>query len=353
MIMRILIITLHSIYNPGSALQAYGLQQFLLQEGYNAEIIDYRPMYSTIGKNKLKGIIRKIMFFRNEKKIKKRYNEFVSNNLILTKKYRTYSQLLSDCPKADVYIAGSDQLWNMSYDCGKDDSYYLKFVTNGRKLSYATSIGKRDISEIEVKRIQELTSDYYSISVREKSTGITLSKRLQREIKWVCDPVFLLPKTQYEKMTKKILMEPYAVIYLSAESDLLEAVIRDIREKLRCKIVLLGGNRVRCDCDIHIKDAGPEEFLSLLKYAEIVVSSSFHATAFSLIFHKKFGVILPKGNGERIESLLELSELKSRIIGKEEDFSGLYSKIEYDTRDRFINSFVCESKDYLLRSLND
>ena len=73
--MKLKIVTLHSIYNPGSVFQAYALQHYLLKEGYDVEIIDYRPPYGTIGKNKIKGYLRKILFFKNEIKVKRKYEK--------------------------------------------------------------------------------------------------------------------------------------------------------------------------------------------------------------------------------------------------------------------------------------
>lgn len=351
--MKIELITLHSIYNPGSALQAYGLQQYLTQMGHDTEIIDYRPYYSTIGKNKIKGILRKILYFRNEHSVKEKYELFMCSKMKLTaKRYVSLRDLQSNCPSADVYITGSDQLWNMSYDCGKDDSYYLAFTTSGKKISYATSVGKKEIPQDEINYILTKIKDFHSISVRENSTSKVLSAQLKREVSWVCDPVFLLSSSEYEKMTKRLVSEPYVVVYLSAESELLNQVVSDIKKKLGCKVVLMGGNRTRCQCDLHIKDVGPEEFLSLIRYAEIVISSSFHATAFSHIFHKKFGAILPKGNGERIESLLSLSGLENRIINSVDDIGNIYSDIDYDNIQMHIDEFVISSKKYLDITLN-
>lgn len=351
--MKICLITLHSIYNPGSALQAFGLQKYLLQNGYDIEVIDYRPYYSTIGKNKIKDIARKY-YISKEKKLKEKYESFIFDNLILSKvRYRTYRELICKCPKADVYMAGSDQLWNINYDCGKDDSYYLGFVKNGRKISYATSVGKKVLLQAEKDYISKRIEYFNSISVREKSTSTLLTELLHRQVSWVCDPVFLLRATEYEKMTKRLIEEPYAVVYLSSESSLLDIVVQSVKEKLGCKIVLMGGNITRCACDIHIKDIGPKDFLSLIRYAEVVVSSSFHATAFSHIFHKKFGVILPIGNGERIESLLNLSGLSNRIIKSKDDVANIYLDIDYESIDNCLNSFVEESKEYLRKALNE
>lgn len=350
--MKLKMISLHSIYNPGSSWQTYGLQKFLMQSGFSIEIIDYRPYYSTIGKNKLKGILRKILFFRNERKLKDKYESFINEYMQLTaKRYNSYSDLQNSNLDADVFISGSDQLWNMDYDCGNDESYYLTF-TDGRKISYATSVGKNPISQRELDEITGRISTFDMISVREKSTSEILAKVLKRKVNWVCDPVFLLSADEYKKVIKKPLSEEYAIIYLSEESALLNDIVKNLKETLCCKIVLLGGNRVRCKCDVHIKDLGPLDFISYIENAEMVISSSFHATAFSHIFHKKFGVILPKKNGERMLSLLSLSNLTDRIIACDEDIIKIYSEIDYAEVDKKLEGFVSYSKKVLLNALH-
>ena len=347
--MMIHIITLHSIYNPGSALQAFGLQKFLETEGYDTEIIDYRPRYSTVGRNKMKGYLRKLLFHNNEVKVKRKYEGFMSEKMKLSQvTYKTFNELKQAYRNNDIFIAGSDQLWNADYDCGKDDAYYLDFTDSTRKIAYATSVGKKSVSEEEIQRIIKSIKSFSTITVREKSTAELLSNRLGEKVTWVCDPVFLLDKDLYDNMTKKMINNRYAVVYLSSESDLLNNVVEDISKKTGCKIVLIGGNRTRCKCDLHVRDLGPYDFLSLIKYSEIVISSSFHATAFAHIFHKKFGVILPKVNGERIESLLELTRLTDRILTDSQSVLSVYKEIDYSKVDMALGRYIDESKKVLL-----
>ncbi len=351
--MKLSIITLHSIYNPGSVFQAFALQKYLLSEGYDVEIIDYRPSYSTIGKNKLKGYLRKILFFKNQYILKQKYEEFINSTMILTnKRYHTFRELEQNPPIADVYMSGSDQLWNMDYDCGRDLSYYLGFVEkNKKKIAYSTSIGKKNIPSEEMNLIISRVKDFSSISLREESSCEQLAVRLNKEIAWVCDPVFLISVEVYRKMITRIIKEKYITVYLSDKGDLLNAVINDIRKKTDYKVILIGGNRTRCSCDRHVKDMGPYDFLSLIYYSEIVVSSSFHATAFSLIFNKKFGVILPPKNGERIESILNLCGLKSHLIGSINDISIIYEDVDYSKINIALTDFVDKSKSVLRNSI--
>lgn len=345
------IITLHSIPNPGSVLQAYALQRFLFEKGYNNEIIDYRPYYSNVGKNKVKGIIREILFYRNQKSLQNKYSNFVRENLKLTNEtYDTFKSLINSPPIADKYLTGSDQLWNLSYDCGKDDAYYLKFIENN-KYSFATSIGKSNIPSDELNNILGNINSFKGISVREKSTSEILSSKLNRKVEWVCDPVFLLDKDSYKNMIKSVDFNDYVIIYLSKSSDLLNNIIAKIKKDYGYKIILAGGNITRCTCDLHIKDLGPYDFLSYLYNAKLVISSSFHATAFSHIFHKEFLSILPEGNSERIESLLKLTELENRIVKNVEDLSCLENKIDFSLVEQRLKGFISNSKEFLIKKI--
>ena len=341
------IITLHDICNPGSVFQAYALNKYIIDCGYDCKIIDYVPSYSHIGSNKIKGIIKNILFGRTQKRIKDKYRRFIVNNIRITKKmYSDYSELSKDCPKADLFIAGSDQLWNRTYDCGNDEAFYLSFVQDLPKISYATSLGKKEVSEEDLNFIANRIKDYNYISVRENSSCEMLKEKVGKDVNWVCDPVFLLKNEDYLKFSTPRLNDKYIVVYLSSASKLLEEVLLFAR-KSGYKIVLLGGNITRCTCDIHVKDMGPEDFISYISNAEVIISSSFHATAFAHIFEKKFGVILPPSNGERIESLLSISQLESRIINNADDFSRVFSEIDYTNISKRLQSFIVSSKDYL------
>lgn len=341
------IITLHDICNPGSVYQAYALNKHICDRGYECKVIDYVPSYSYIGKRKLKGRIKNFIFGRTQKRIKNKYRMFIDRYINITeKRYSRYSNLAENPPKADLYISGSDQLWNRTYDCGNDEAFYLSFIENSPKISYATSLGKKNISKEDMEFITERIRGYKYISVREKSSCAMLECQLEKKVQWVCDPVFLLDRVDYLQFVTPRIKEKYIVVYLSAKSELLKMVISFAR-KQGYKIVLLGGNITRCSCDIHIKDMGPEDFISYIYFADVIISSSFHATAFAHIFEKKFGVILPHGNGERIESLLSISELDNRIITHENDVYNAFNEINYGNVYQKLLPFILSSKAFL------
>ena len=353
--MKVLTITLHSLNNPGSVLQAFALQSFLLKNGYNTEIIDYRPQYILYEGNKIKALAKKILFYHDIKKREKKFDLFINNYLKLTaNRFYSYEELKNNTPVADCYITGSDQLWNSSYDCGRDVSYYLGFVNTKYKLSYAVSAGKRDIPEDKLEWIYKNIKKFYWVSVRENSTKINLEKKGMKNIDYVCDPVLLLDKNQYLAMKEDIkINDKYIAVYLVQKSEMLDALIKFLKNRFNYKIVLLGGTTKRCKCDIHITDLGPKEFLGWIEGAEFIIASSFHATVFSTIFQKKFAVLLPNGNGTRIEQYLEMANIKNRVIRNMEDIPKVLDKIEYNTDCTLrINSFITYSKKRLLGTLN-
>ena len=157
--MRISIITLHAMHNPGSVYQAYALEKYLNDTGFDAEIIDYRPSYFYIEGTGLKAIvkylIKKIVFFN---RYRKRSNSFDSF---------TFQELEKANFISDIFIVGSDQLWNTDFLCGKDPSFYLKFVKKGKKISYSTSVGKQVIDSENVEVLKKILMSLL-VSLSEK-----------------------------------------------------------------------------------------------------------------------------------------------------------------------------------------
>jgi hypothetical protein len=115
----------------------------------------------------------------------------------------------------------------------------------------------------------------------------------------------------------------------------------------------MGGVTKRCNCDLHIKDMGPEEFLGLCAGAEFIVASSFHATVFAHIFQKNFATILPKGNSARIEQFLKIANTEDKIIRKADDIPRALESIDYEKEvTPRIKAFVDESKKVFVQVLN-
>ena len=341
------LITLHNIGNPGSSLQAYALNKYLNDLGIDNTIIDYKPYYTKIDAQVIRSLLRILVFWKNHRMTLKKYEAFAQRYMQLTSRcYRKYSDLKRANLKANCFIVGSDQLWNATYKCGRDKAFKLAFVKDVPKISYATSVGRAEIPEKERLHLIRGICDFEWISVREQSTSSMLSRYMKRRVEWVCDPVFLLDKSVYEEMIKGCdctKYDEYAVMYLAESSPLLDGLIDYLRVVKGWKIIQAGGNRKRCNCDVLINCVDPVDFLALIKNAKFVISGSFHATAFSLIFEKQFGVLLPNKNEERIISLLNLVGLENKIIMNNSDFEYVLSVVDYMQCKHKLKQFIEES----------
>ena len=351
--MNVKIITIHAMHNPGSVLQAYALQAYLSTR-YDAQLIDYRPAYFYNEGSKLKFIAKRVLYWKSYSARKAKFSRFLKNNMRLTNTYTSYKSLSEARISADVFIVGSDQLWNTDFPCGNDPAFYLMFVKSGKKISFSTSIGKKNIDEHAQKILMEHLQGFSRLSVREESTAGELCKLLGRSVLWTCDPVFLLQKKEYVDLFDKTppTGEKYVLVYLAPESEMLDCLV-ELYRKRGYRIVLVGGVTKRCTCDEHIVDAGPEDFIRYIYYAEVVISSSFHATAFSHIFHKEFVTIVPPKNGERIVSLLKLTGLTERAVFQPSDVdSSKWHVIQWNAVDKRLQPFITASQEYLWKAID-
>lgn len=316
-------ITVHALDNCGSGLQAYALQQALIQHGIENEIIDYRPWYIYNNGRPLdwKFFVKRILYRKALKRRWEIYNKFISDSLITTEKtYKNYEELYADNLKADFFIAGSDQIWNSYFECGKDPVYYLAFIENQRKISYAASLGRTSFDSNKMKFMKKNVESFEMVTVREKSACMVLSS-IGIHSEQVCDPTFLISAEQYRKNEHKVLDEKfgkYILVYLTEASKLLDKVVEKLRNRYQAKIVYVGSFRNRCKCDVNLTDIGPWEFLDLIDGASYVIAGSFHASVFSSILKRNFAVV-PYENNIRMEELLSAFELQDHFIRNESD----------------------------------
>lgn len=351
--MDVKIITIHAMHNPGSVFQAFALQEYLSEE-HKVKIIDYRPNYFYSEGSKIKLFLKKLLWGRAYRSRNKKFTAFVERYMHLTPKYETFESLKMSNMSAEVFMTGSDQLWNTDFPCGNDEAFYLTFAKNGKKIAYSTSVGKKEIDDSNLSILKRFLPFFDALAVREKSTAEQLTYALGRDVAWVCDPVLLLSEASYSKFLAKEnpIGKKFVMVYLLNSSEKLNQLVEYYRSQ-GFFIVLAGGFTRRCECDLHIKDVGPEDFLSLIYHAEVVVSSSFHATAFCHIFHKNFITFLPKKNGERIESLLNESGLTYKSVAQEEnlDFLKIAQPINWLMVDLNIKSYIDNSRNFLKKEL--
>lgn len=352
--MKTATITLHDTGNCGSSLQAYALQVFLHRNSIQNEIIDYMPAYAKNNGHPLKTFARKVFFLPASLRQFKKMRVFKKQHLSVTaKRYKTRQQLCSDPPLADCYITGSDQLWNTMYPCGRDPAFYLDFA-KGKKVGYAISMGRETIPPDNLARVHRCAADFAALSVRERSSVNELKEVFPGPIEYVCDPVLLNPPHTYDSLrADRLCRQPYILVYVAQKISpgTLNHWIETINQDKERKVVFIGSFRPKCRCDIHIRDIAPGEFLSLIYYADYVISNSFHATLFSLLYHRQFATIMPPKNSARMKSILQDVGLGDHCVQDGSQVPPNISQQQFQSVDAKVQAFREHSANWLLNAL--
>lgn len=341
--MNIKTITCHHVYNYGATLQAYALQEYLESLGHNVEIIDYRlpthiryELFKPYPQGRIYNIIKAIPLLKyilcplkNRKMLltwgrKNSFDNFDKKFLLISAKtYHNISEIQANPPIADVYIAGSDQIWNTAALNGKDPGYYLDFGNkNTKRISYAASFGVSKINVDYEGFVKNELLKFDSISVREKS-GLEILNKLDIKGTVVVDPVFLLSKQQWiEKLRLKEKCENYIFLYdFLHDDDNIKDFALSLSKETGLPIWSINDFGPAPYADKQINNAGPIEFLQYLLNAKFVISNSFHATAFSLILQKEFTTfpLVSQRNSSRMSDLLSTLDLTYRLLPQKID----------------------------------
>ena len=335
---KIKIITFHSAHNYGAILQVYALQRVLSEEN-NVEVINYRNnnidnTYKLINPETLKTIIKSItkniLYFRRNITRYNKFENIIKEKLNLTKKYNSEEEIKKDFPKADIYITGSDQVWNTSITKGLQDSYTLNFGDDStRRISYAASIGKSKLTDAEKEVFKEKISKLDYISVREEDAKKILTPVINKPIEVVLDPTLLISKEEWQNEIKNIKKEKeeYILAYTVGADDEYYKIINELSKKTNLRVIHFETRNKKIKNVLrNAYTSDPFEFINLIKNAKYVVCTSFHATVFSIIFNKKFFVIPHKITGSRVYNLLNKLEIENRAVKNLEEFK----KIDYD-----------------------
>lgn len=311
--MTIYTLTFHWATNYGAVLQAYALQQFLLKNGFDAKIIDYIPkeqkktLLRAFRARTIKKLSLQLREYRKECNISKFRNKY----LLLTDSFESNYQLQNYNWGNDIFICGSDQIWNPFFTLKGENritkSYFLDFAPEkSLRIAYAASFGVENLGDDVVKIIEPLLSKFSYITVRENS-----AKRILADMKYnsylVCDPVFLLERTDYERLLQR---SDYCT------KNTLFSYILHQNQNTALKISEFVSKTMGIEIVRNMDTLGVEEWLEELFACTYVVTNSFHAIAFSIIFHKPFIAILIEGSGmnDRIITLLEGLELSDYIV---------------------------------------
>ena len=365
--MNIGIITFHSAHNYGACLQAYALQTILDNNGYNVRIIDFKNDY--IDRNFKPFVIRKGNIVRKIKSVainviccKKNVKRYLSFKKFINNYYQLTEKVTGDNlndklgREFDVIITGSDQVWNPNLAGGLLDAYTLNWGIKGTgRISYAASVGNIQIVKENIDEYINKLKCIDNISVRETDLKNMLALKLKRKIQVVLDPTLLLETKFWDSIAIAGPKEDYIFAYAIGNHRTHQKLVDYISNKINVSVVHVERRnkyrRVLKNC----YNDGPCEFLGLIRDSEVVITTSFHATVFAILFHKQFWVVPPSDTGERIMELLKLVELTDRIITCERDFElfKLNKPIDYLSVDRKIEHSRLYSKKWLFDAVDN
>lgn len=323
--MKVGIVTMHRVDNYGAALQAYATCESIRFLGGTPEIIDYIPNRFRLSRQLLnvradraKTILHKALFIVASAPIRLKiwhsFTSFVEQTIPLSKKKYYNIKSMENQNIYDVYLTGSDQVWNSDFDHYIDPVFYLEFAPAGaKKVAYAASFGKKQLSEDEIPVISGYLRKYNRITVRE-SEGVDILHSLDLEGEQVLDPTLLLCKEQWQNvMSKRLVRDKYILIYQLNPNPEFEKQAKIIAKSKGLKIVKLGRDIKKAKyVDYQFSFRSPKDFLSLFTYADYVLTDSFHGTAFSINFERNFTVIYPPRFSGRLKSILDLTGQEER-----------------------------------------
>lgn len=368
---KIAVVTFHRAHNFGSVLQTYALQEYVKHLGNEVgvdieyKVIDFytekqEELYNVYksGRN-IRNIIKNIITCFYVKALEEKHNkfdEFITQKIHLTKRFLTENDLKKDIPDADYYISGSDQIWNVR---AKDfsDIYFLDFVNRGRKISYAASFGplKIDWNQYDKEKYAHLLNEYASVSVREDGSQENIGYLTHQECCVNVDPTLLLNCEQWRKIQSDANYNEgqYILLYCLEPSKEQLKMAKAISKKLKLPILVLRYNNKNDMFNSFVKryDSGPTDFLAYIDHAALVLSSSFHGTAFSLIYHKPFYVF----NGmrdNRIAYILTKTDMVDHSLESLTDVERVtLKKLNEETIELFIKEEVNKSTEYFRKAL--
>lgn len=351
--MKVGIITFHNADNYGAVLQCYALQQFLTRMGHVAEIIDYRnshieDVYQL--KYELKNVIKaiiKLKYIKYKKEYLIRSHKRAAFNAFRSKYLKLSAHVCKDnIPQDyDAYIIGSDQVWTVKCCGGYDPVFFGKFhrPENSLLIGYAISSQADFLVPLSLKDIEESVAAFDFLSFREKKIADLVYRITKRHAPITIDPTLLSDEDLWDSIINpQWSKRKYAVVYEVRKKGSIEKKAEEYARKHDLELVNLSRSGY-----------GIEDFVSAIKYAQCVITTSFHATVFSVIFRTPLcSIKLHDGGDERYVSLLNKLNLKQHIFAIEDEINTI-PEINEEGLAALLNSYRQDSVNFLKSKLSN
>lgn len=353
---KIGIMSMQRIINYGSYLQAYGLYNTIRQLGYDVEFIDYHYECSLV-KSKKNGLLKKLKKNINIIKFYKRKKQYINfkksikdalKPLNVTENYN-YNK------KIDTLVIGSDEVFNclQGYPVGYSLELFGKNFESSKIISYAASFGYTTLDMLKDYNIDDdisqLLKKFYKISVRDEN-----SKKIVETLTGIkpivsFDPVII---SDYSDKIKSVKPDDNYIILYAYQGRISKSegkYIKEFAKKHNKKIISLGFYQEIADKNIAVS---PFDVLNYFKFADYIITDTFHGTIFSIKMNNKFCTIVRDSNFNKLNSLLKSLSQTDRIVYNLDDIERLYNtEVDYVKTNNIIQKAKEDTINYLKENL--
>lgn len=350
--MNIALITRHAVFNYGSLLQTIATARSIEALGHRCQVIDYcrededyRRIADVLLKknprwnqNPLKRTVYKAIQSPKFYLMGKHFDRLRKGVVTLTDHYSSLEQLRQNKPAADIYMTGSDQVWGPIGGDAFDPAYFLGFTAEeDRRVSYAASFGKAELSQELLQRLTPLLAAYETVTVRERSARDVISG-MGLPVRQVLDPTLLLTKGDWEEMIHDRFPERYILVYQLHSNEQMLRYAYAMAEKTGLPLVTMSSTaqHLAKKGSRHVFLPTLSQWMGYIHDAAFMITDSFHGTAFAINFGTQFVNILPEGTATRNQSILELTGLTDRVVRDYADFSHFDKPIDFTAVDAVI-----------------
>lgn len=370
--------------NYGSILQCYALQRLLDERNVECQLLKISDSYITRSfkalTRQMKCLKKKVAYPKERKKINQLLTAAAKGTLHLSDishramrdfcdkhlNARTISSLkLRRAAEGNEYLgffSGSDQIWSANYPV-VNPFYFLRFAPSKKRVAYAPSFGAKEIPAYNRKEFQKYISEYAMLSVREESGAGLINNLVNRDALTMNDPVFHLKRETWDNLASCSAFgekqNNYCLLFFLNEPN--ESTKKQIAQALQTS-----GLKIRCFAYSYIwegmscefVDGGPEDFLNLIKHSSMVLTDSFHAMSFSLIFntpfiamHRNYSHSSDQSN--RLIELLEACGLRSQFIKSGQEIpKDTSAQINFEQFNQYYSLIQEKAEQFLTDALN-
>ncbi|MFW8592251.1 polysaccharide pyruvyl transferase family protein [Glaciecola sp. 2405UD65-10] len=371
-------LTLPLTNNYGGILQAFALQETLLQLGHETMLINIKsPTHSNLKKRlehmkqRVRNIIKNTPVFEpdftsesDKTYINRHVQQFIDKYIATTKEVSPYFKFDDlNQYKFESFVVGSDQVWRPDYSFYLAN-YFFEFLENVpavKKLSYAASFGVENwkLTEDETSKCKQLIKSFDAVSVREVAAASLCEKHLATNATMVLDPTLLVPKETYcELVEKASLDKPKGNLfcYILDRSEENEAFEKDVAKSLNAQAFGVMPRKDLKNLAQHNVEEFVfppiEEWLNGFIHADFVITDSFHGTVFAILFNKPFLSIGNTKRGlSRFSSLLDNFKLNERLILEPKKFE--VQKLTDEINWEYVNNRLVQERERSLAFLSD